>query len=976
MNKDLWIPLPVLGSAYPISRNVFGNIQDLKHPEYANMISAIDEILRRHPNVVHLAGHEHCLEWITDSTEQYITVGAGSKTTRVSSSRNSRFVSESLGWATLEIFKGKTYQCTFYSGNPDDAGDTLYRSEPISFKLPPDLSKPDSAEILDDRHDSVLVAVNPQYAEVKKAQRFLMGDNYRDVWAEPVMLKKFNVKKNHGGFTITGMGGGFQTKTLKLEDSLGRRWNLRTINKDPQRVLPEGLRETFARDLVQDMISAAHPFAPLAVSGMAEAAGIRTSIPEFYFVPDNKNLGRYRTYFANKVCLLEEHDPTIDSTVAKSSDKVIYKRIQSPDYFVDQHAVLQARLLDMLIGDWDRHLDQWRWGLVDTGSASVYYPIPRDRDQAFFRSDGFLMALATSRTIPWMAGFKGHLKKFNWLSHSPRNFDRFFLNQLDKSEWEAGIQKFQQAISDSVIHASILRMPAPIVKLDGDVIEEKLRSRRDELGRKGISYYRFLSRKVNVLGSNRRERFEVSENDSGLQVQVREYGSDSGLLYVRTFDPKVTKELRLYGFNGNDYFHIDPSVKTGTRIRMIGGSGVDTFNVQGRAHTRLYDLAKEGNQLLSNGHAYQSFTNDPQVNEYKVLDFEYNFWRVPILAVGYNADDGPLLGLGAWRRTFNFRKTPYESDNRLAALIAFERESYQIRYRGIFNHSIRFLDLRLNADLQLPALRNFFGYGNETEASNELSFYRARFNMINVEALLQKRSWGILSVGLGPTYNFYSSAPSTNEGKVLEHPSEIGLDSQSVYADKAYVGGKFYIEVNNINNELFPTRGVKWETQMNVSSGVLGDAKTFTEVHSDFDLYASLQDPARLVAVLRMGGGHILSKDFEFFQSESLGQNNYLRGFRRNRFSGRSMVYGSMEIRAKLFTVRSYLLPGAFGLVGFTDVARVWQDGEQSRKWHDSYGGGIFFIPFNMFILSATIALSEEEPLVNATFGTKLNVTL
>jgi hypothetical protein len=37
----------------------------------------------------------------------------------------------------------------------------------------------------------------------------------------------------------------------------------------------------------------------------------------------------------------------------------------------------------MLIGDWDRHDDQWRWAAFDEGKQTVFKAIPRDRDQAF-----------------------------------------------------------------------------------------------------------------------------------------------------------------------------------------------------------------------------------------------------------------------------------------------------------------------------------------------------------------------------------------------------------------------------------------------------------------------------------------------------------------------------------------------------------------------------------------------------------------
>jgi hemolysin activation/secretion protein len=107
----------------------------------------------------------------------------------------------------------------------------------------------------------------------------------------------------------------------------------------------------------------------------------------------------------------------------------------------------------------------------------------------------------------------------------------------------------------------------------------------------------------------------------------------------------------------------------------------------------------------------------------------------------------------------------------------------------------------------------------------------------------------------------------------------------------------------------------------------------------------------------------------------TLGENNYLRGFRKDRFSGHSSVYGSLELRIKLCNVNSYLVPGSLGLVGFNDVGRVWQQGLSSDRWHDGYGGGIYFTPFNKVIVSAIAALSDEESLFNFTIGSKINLT-
>ena len=40
ISPNLYIPLPVIGSIYPIARSAFGTPQDLKHPLYAEMITA------------------------------------------------------------------------------------------------------------------------------------------------------------------------------------------------------------------------------------------------------------------------------------------------------------------------------------------------------------------------------------------------------------------------------------------------------------------------------------------------------------------------------------------------------------------------------------------------------------------------------------------------------------------------------------------------------------------------------------------------------------------------------------------------------------------------------------------------------------------------------------------------------------------------------------------------------------------------
>ena len=87
--------------------------------------------------------------------------------------------------------------------------------------------------------------------------------------------------------------------------------------------------------------------------------------------------------------------------------------LEDNNHRIDQAAVLKARLLDILIGDWDRHFDQWRWGLRDTLDEKVYYPIPRDRDQAFFNSDGILAWYISKFHLRFLQGFKNDIPSIN-----------------------------------------------------------------------------------------------------------------------------------------------------------------------------------------------------------------------------------------------------------------------------------------------------------------------------------------------------------------------------------------------------------------------------------------------------------------------------------------------------------------------------------------------------------------------------------
>ena len=121
--------------------------------------------------------------------------------------------------------------------------------------------------------------------------------------------------------------------------------------------------------------------------------------------------------------------------------------------------------------------------------------------------------------------------------------------------------------------------------------------------------------------------------------------------------------------------------------------------------------------------------------------------------------------------------------------------------------------------------------------------------------------------------------------------------------------------------------------------------------------------------------GTTLFNEFEYYHAATLGGLNYtkdndvLRGYLRDRFSGRSSFAFNNELRLKLFNFKTYLFPGEFGINGFFDVGRVWYDGENSSIWHNNYGGGIWVSPMDVAVISAYYSVSKEENMFRLIVG-------
>jgi len=456
-----------------------------------------------------------------------------------------------------------------------------------SFPQMPDLPK----------SDSVIWQASNQYADPSFFKRIFLGKNYRKEWETPVKLPVFHLKEM--GFKIKELGGGQQTKSLRLEDKSGKEWALRTIDKDVEKALPLFLRNTIAEKITQDMVSAAHPYAPLTITALSNAMGIIAPKPKIYFVPIDPDFDTLAGIFGNKLCLLEQREPTPDRSKTESTEKVLEEIAEENDHLIIQKAVLRARLLDMLIGDWDRHSDQWAWGVIEQNGVDYYYAIPRDRDQAYFYSEGLLVKIARKIALPHLVGFRKDLSKLRQLNNKSLQFDNVFLNGLDKQQWETTIKTVQDSLTDAVIFKAVKQLPPEVYPISGPEIEMKLKGRRDDLLHAGLKYYDFIARNVTITGTEQEEIFKISGNNKELTVKVfdQKDGKEGRQIYQRTFISSETFQITLSGLNGSDVFIIEENASTEIKIKLMGGMGKDIYNIKGNLFNTIYDNSSDENVI-------------------------------------------------------------------------------------------------------------------------------------------------------------------------------------------------------------------------------------------------------------------------------------------------------------------------------------------------------------------------------------------
>ena len=963
-----YFPLPVIGSIYPLMRQYGISREDLANKDYQQLKRGLLSILAEEKNVVMATGHEHALQFNKYGDLNHIISGAGSKSNALAKGNEALFTHGTKGFARINYYDNGQSWLEFWEPEDDgEKGKLVYRT-PL-YAIPPK----GRAEIVEEKQinysDSVkLIAAGPQYS-APQAKQNLFGEHYRAVWATPVKVKYLDLATYAGGLTPLKMGGGKQTTSLQLQGKDGNVYQFRTVSKDPSTLLPEGFLKTFAEDFFQDQISSAHPYGALIVPDMAKAVGIYHTDPILVYMPYSRLLGPYIQEVGGKLGILEAR-PDEDVSDFNSfgnarnaiSTRKLYEELRDDnDNEVDQQMYLKARLFDILIGDWDRHEDQWRWAEFKKKKGKLYRPIPRDRDQAFSKYDGFLPSLITLM-VPDIQNFGYEIKDMGKLSIAARNLDRNFLNKLSREQWKSIAEQMQAKLTDQVIENAVRKMPKEVFDKSGEEIIAKLKSRRNQLAEKADEYYQLLSKEVTVMGSDKKEYFNINSTDEKTLVTIYKIDKDEkaeNTIFERSFDPKETRTINLVGLDGRDSITVQGKAPH-IRIRVLGGDGTDSFSDNSRQvwgkPVKYFDT-EEGNTIHKGGNTRLRLSQKPTITEFNERWFNYGK-AAPIPSFDYNPDDGIFIGAGYSLTHFGFRKQPFSYNQTFKASFAPKTHAHSFDYTGTFYSLFKEnLDFIFDAAYNGPKYTfNYYGQGNSTpNLGDDIDYYRVRSKNLSFSALLQYRVTEAFRLGIGPGYDHYwvekpsdkfITAPDFSDQEDIKNPSRFGVI-------------RSYANIDFVDNKVSPATGVRWFNQANYFREITGSRLNFLQLKSDIAFYATPNFSFPVTAAIGIGAATNIG-DYKFFQANSLGTNTRLRGYRNNRFSGRSYVYNNSELRFKVSNFRNYLFTGNFGLFGFFDAGRVFSDSPEKNNWHTGYGPGIWIDFYNKFLISTGYGISKE----------------
>ncbi|WP_324720336.1 metallophosphatase [Salinimicrobium sp. HB62] len=964
----------ILNKIFPFSR------QNFENPLYREFRKTLETLASQFDDVIFVSGNHANLQYLSNGRNPQIISATAAKTEPATATEEDHFASEEPGYAKLTIFKNGHSRVEFFTLNTSAEQPVFKKEIPRERTIKVDLKEETWKELGETFSASIY---KKEETDKSALHRFFWGDHYRDVYSKKIEVPVLLLDTLHSGLSPIKEGGGQQSRSLRFINENDHEFTLRALRKSPMNyiqadLLPtsylgDRLNNTFPERLVLDYFTTSHPYAKFALDNFAEALDLPHIKPEIYYVPRQPALEIHNDEYGDELYELQAHAGSENKSFAQfekpddilSTFDLLEELREEPDASVDEAEYLKARLFDMLIGDWDRHQDNWRWAAYETDEGMHYLPIPRDRDQSFSKYDGPLIS-ALKLAVPLlrkMQTYDEEIDNIKWFNWSGYPLDLQILYKTDWEQWQEQVKLIQREITDEEIAAAFAELPEAAQDLTIEEIKKKLKARRGNLMKIARDYYERMLEFTVITGTDEDEDFRISRKENGLTEIVQ--FSEGKEIFRHTYKSEETGEIWIYGMDGEDSFTVSGKGEDPIRLRILGGPGEDVYDFENKKKVKLYDYRSSENEIVQPG-SRRLLVDSYEINNFHYKKFKYSTFKA-LPYVNFETDAGFTLGAEAVWTKYGLVNNPFQAQHELLANYYFATNGYSVSYRGEFAHLFYNWNLGINARYTSPNYTlNYFGKGTETtydpsDINRDYNRVRIQKGYFSPSLIWRNNAGSVFDIGASLESYQVKYEPDTYLGEIFAPENDI-------FDQQLYAGAEANYRFYSKNRSAFPSLG----SDIRVTTGYkksIDDAKNeFAYLEPSVSFNYPLISSGYAVFATKIGGEVIFGDDYEIYHAAAIGGNRSLRGYRNHRFNGKQAFYHSTDLRTALGLWENRFLPFVYGVTAGFDYGRVWVPGEDSQRWHNNYGGSIW--------ISAGLAVTGNIGLYHGSDGNRLSVML
>lgn len=784
-------------------------------------------------------------------------------------------------------------------------------------------------------------SIYPQGSDNKGGfYNFLWGKHYRHLYTVPIQVTPTHLGKLHGGLNIVKQAP--DKYGVFLENKQGNLYLLRILGGYTtfmesgffRNIYDEReFNKTYLDRFIKDAYTITHPYSFLLADRLAQKLSLSSFNPEIYYIPlqeTEPDTVASGVKLEDKLVSIYDLKNYDENSIIMDTDTLLKKIKEDKTIEIDEQMYIRERLFDMLVGDWNKGNENWRWERKnDADSVMILSPVIIDRQSAFTEADGFffqgILGMFGLNCISKYEYSYGNLKKHNGLSYT---LDVALTGETTREEWQQQARYIRTNLTDDIIDKTFELLPDEIKNQESELIKSKLKMRRNNIEKAANRYYDILQQTPVVVATQKNDSIIIKRKGRNtLQIDI--YNEAGKLVYDKYYDKK-TKEIWIYGLEGDDSFEVSGRSLRNIPVILVGGKGDNKYSIENKKGITIYEYKSHDEDKVATNESRMVKTDIEKVHTYdfnklKHRKIDFTPWGV------YDSDLGLYLGAYASYTMYGFKRSPYTYRHRFGYnyLNGFT-------YQGLFPTLDEKRIYTIEAFMGTPGnFKNFFGFGNETD---RFKGKPKRFNRVNVVRYSVTPSFNYKfddkhRITAQTTFEVYDMRESLER-----FVNEIYTEDNYFFKTKPFLDFSLGYKLNKKDLSSFISM-VDFSVTPGWKINLRDSDRNFFYVNSDFGINFKIND--RLTFATQVNGQILSSDKFEFYHAATAD----LRGYRKNRFLGNKSFYQYSDLRLDLGRLENPFTPLSYGVFIAGDYGRVWYSGEDSKEWHTSCGTG-FWITF------------------------------